>query len=298
MVRHDLLTLQLFTAVAECGNIAQASALHNIAASAVSKRIADLEYGMGVPLLYRRHRGVALTPAGEVLLRHARAITHMTERMSADMSEFASGVRGHVRIAANISAIAQFLPDDLASFVNANPDVRIELREENSDTILSLVRDGLADLGIYNGVMPADDLETLSYRRDRLVVIVPCGHALDGADSVDFAHVLDHDLVGLQTGSSLQAMFRAKAAELGRTVRVRVEAMSFDGVRRMVRAGLGIAILPDGAALPYAETSRLAVVPLAEPWAAREIRIAAREMSSLPKVVRVLIDHLRGQGAG
>lgn len=297
MVRHDLLTLQLFTAVAECGNIAQASTLHNIAASAVSKRIADLEYGMGVPLLYRRHRGVALTPAGEVLLRHARAIAHMAERMSADMSEFASGVRGHVRIAANISAIAQFLPDDLASFVNANPDVRIELREENSDTILGLVREGLADLGIYNGVMPADDLETLSYRRDRLVVIAPCGHALDGVDSVDFARVLDHDLVGLQTGSSLQAMFRAKAAELGRTVRVRVEAMSFDGVRRMVRAGLGIAILPDGAALPYAETSRLTVVPLAEPWAAREIRIAAREMSSLPKVVRVLIDHLRGQSA-
>ncbi|WP_298374210.1 LysR substrate-binding domain-containing protein [Azospirillum sp.] len=297
MVRHDLLTLQLFTAVAECGNIAQASTLHNIAASAVSKRIADLEYGMGVPLLYRRHRGVALTPAGEVLLRHARAIAHMAERMSADMSEFASGVRGHVRIAANISAIAQFLPDDLASFVNANPDVRIELREENSDTILGLVREGLADLGIYNGVMPANDLETLSYRRDRLVVIAPCGHALDGADSVDFARVLDHDLVGLQTGSSLQAMFRAKAAELGRTVRVRVEAMSFDGVRRMVRAGLGIAILPDGAALPYAETSRLTVVPLAEPWAAREIRIAAREMSSLPKVVRVLIDHLRGQSA-
>jgi DNA-binding transcriptional LysR family regulator len=154
MVRHDLLTLQLFTAVAECGNIAQASTLHNIAASAVSKRIADLEYGMGVPLLYRRHRGVALTPAGEVLLRHARAIAHMAERMSADMSEFASGVRGHVRIAANISAIAQFLPDDLASFVNANPDVRIELREENSDTILGLVREGLADLGIYNGSCP------------------------------------------------------------------------------------------------------------------------------------------------
>jgi DNA-binding transcriptional LysR family regulator len=293
MIRHDFVTLQLFAAVAECGNIAQASALHNIAASAVSKRIADLEYAMGVPLFYRQHRGVALTPAGESLLRHAQAITQLAERMSADMSEFATGTRGHVRIAANISALAQFLPDDLAGFNQNNPDVRIELREENSGSVLALVRDGLVDIGIFNGTVPADDLEVLSYRSDQLVVIVPCGHELEGLSEIEFARVLDYDLVELQTGSSLQELFRAKAAELGRSRRVRVEAMSFDSIRRLVRAGLGIAILPDGAAYPYADASRLSVIRMSDAWAAREIKIAVREMPALPKVVRIFIEHLR-----
>lgn len=114
--RIDLTSLQLFVAVCELGSIGRAAEREFIAASAVSKRLSDLEATLETPLLYRHTRGVKLTPAGESLLHHARSVLFSLEKMQAELSEYAEGVRGHVRIHANISAIVQFLPEDLGAF--------------------------------------------------------------------------------------------------------------------------------------------------------------------------------------
>lgn len=110
-MRYDLYSLELFLSVAGSGNIDQAAAHHNIAASAVSRRMAELEALVGAPLLYRQQRGVVLTPAGNELRHHARAILRKIAQMDAAMSDFAHGVKGAVRIAANTSSITQFLPE-------------------------------------------------------------------------------------------------------------------------------------------------------------------------------------------
>ena len=140
--RLDLTSLQLFVAASECGSIGRAAEHEYLAASAASKRIADLEHALGTPLFYRRARGVELTPAGQTLLHHARAVRFSLERMQAELGEFAEGVRGHVRVHANISAIVQFLPEDLAGFARAHPEVKIDLNEALSADVVRAVREG------------------------------------------------------------------------------------------------------------------------------------------------------------
>src|SRR6476620_1808327 len=176
--RIDLTSLQLFVAVCELGSIGRAAEREFIAASAVSKRLSDLEATLQTPLLYRHTRGVNLTPAGESLLHHARSVLFSLERMQAELSEYAEGVRGHVRVHANISAIVQFLPEDLAGFAREHPEVKIDLTERLSPDVVRAVRDGDCDLGICHLPGGTDDLATRAYRQDRLVLVVPRRHPL------------------------------------------------------------------------------------------------------------------------
>ena len=118
MPRHfDPVTLRLFVAVCEERSIAHAAARDSLVASAVSKRIAAIEREIGTALLVRGRRGIEPTAAGEVLLRQARDVLGAMERMHAEISEFATGVQGSVRVIASVSALAERLPDDIASFL-------------------------------------------------------------------------------------------------------------------------------------------------------------------------------------
>jgi len=97
-MRHDLTSLKLFVAVAECGNLTRAAERQHLAVSAVSKRIAELESHAGTALLVRYPRGVGLTPAGQSVLQHARQVLHMMQRLDKERGEYAGGVKGHVRL--------------------------------------------------------------------------------------------------------------------------------------------------------------------------------------------------------
>src|SRR6478735_5728250 len=184
--RIDLTSLQLFVAVCELGSIGRAAEREFIAASAVSKRLSDLEATLQTPLLYRHTRGVNLTPAGESLLHHARSVLFSLEKMQAELSEYADGVRGHVRIHASISAVVQFLPEDLGRFIQAHPEVKIDLEEHLSTEVVRAVQEGAADLGVCNTGVLAEghELQVRPYRQDQLVLIVPSRHALAKRKSV------------------------------------------------------------------------------------------------------------------
>ncbi|TMV04285.1 LysR family transcriptional regulator [Ruegeria sediminis] len=296
-MRFDLFSLSIFETVAELGSIARAAARHNIAASAASKRLSDLERLVGTPLLRRQRRGVSLTSAGEELLEHAKSIGRMVERMESEMGNHAQGIRGTIRVSANTSSITQFLPEDLAAFVKEHPNLHIQLVEQMSPDILDAVRSGAADLGIYSGFTDSTGVQSLLYRRDTLVIAAPREHRLAALDCVTFRDVLDEDFVALQQGSSIKNYLERQAHALGSEIRTRVEVMSFDGVRRMVQAKLGIAILPLGAVEPYLGSSELAMIPIDEAWAHRELRIAMRDRSMLTKQARTLLEFLSPEGA-
>src|SRR5882757_3395750 len=127
----DFVSLHLFASVVEHGNIAQAARVNNIAASAISKRISDLEERLGAPLIRRLRDGVEPTEAGQVLCRHIQGMSEAMSLLQADLSEYANGARGRVRLWANTSAITQFLPEDLKAYLDTRPNVRIDLREDN-----------------------------------------------------------------------------------------------------------------------------------------------------------------------
>jgi len=236
-----------------------------------------------------------LTPAGHELARHSSNLFRLVERMANQMHDFATGAKGSVRIAANTSAITQFLPEDLAGFAENYPDIRIDLSERTSEEILTAVRDGLADLGIFSGMVEEPELEVLTYRLDTLVVVMGKEHPYRPDHPVKFAEFAKLDMVGLQSGSSLQAFLEVCAGEQGLTLKTRVETLSFDGVRRMVEAGLGIAVLPLGAVEPYLESAQLRMQEIDEDWAVRTLKLAVKDLSAVSNAVRALVEHLIAQ---
>lgn len=292
--RIDLTSLQLFVAVCELGSIGRAAQQEFIAASAVSKRLSDLEAAVGTALLYRHSRGVTLTPAGESLLHHARNVLFGLERMQGELSEYAGGVRGHVRVHANISAIVQFLPEDLGAFARTHSQIKIDLQEHLSPAVLHAVREGAADLGICHipAAVAEHGLQGRTYRVDELVVVVPQGHPLAGRETLGFGDVLQCDIVGLHAGSSISLAMRAAAAQAGLPLRQRIQVTGLDAMCRMIDNGLGVGLVPGRAFALLQGVGRLAAVPLDEPWARRELALVARDFAALPVTARLLAEHL------
>ncbi|GAC1354379.1 MAG: LysR family transcriptional regulator [Variovorax sp.] len=292
--RIDLTSLQLFVAVCELGSIGRAAEREFIAASAISKRLADLEATLDTALLYRHARGVDLTPAGESLLHHARSVLYSLEKMQGELSEYADGVRGHVRVHANISAIVQFLPEDLGAFTCAHDAIKIDLEEHLSSEVVRAVQEGAADLGICHLAEGSSELQSLPYRRDALALIVPAGHALSGRGAVDFPAALDFDHVGLHTNSSIYVAMHRAALAAGRAIRLRIHVTGLDAMCRMIENGLGVGVMPLRAfELMQGGIGRgLVAVTLNDAWAAREIRLVARDFSTLPLAARLLVQHL------
>lgn len=291
--RMDLTSLQLFVAVCELGSIGKAAEREFIAASAISKRLSELEATVGAQLLYRHARGVDLTPAGESLLHHARSVLFSLEKMQGELSEYADGVRGHVRIHASISAIVQFLPEDLGSFIRTHGQVKIDLEEHLSTEVVRAVREGAADLGLCNAATGFAELQSLPYRHDQLALILPQGHALSGQASIAYADTLDFDQVGLHSTSSIYLALRQEAEACGRNIKLRIHVTSLDAMCRMIDNGLGVGVMPQRAFELMHGVGALQCVPLSDPWAARELRMVARDFSSLPVTARLLVEHLQ-----
>ncbi|MFZ5567464.1 MAG: LysR substrate-binding domain-containing protein [Pseudomonadota bacterium] len=290
--RMDLTSLQLFVAVCELGSIGKAAEREFIAASAISKRLADLEATLGTPLLYRHTRGVDLTPAGESLLHHARSVLYSLEKMQGELSEYVDGVRGHVRVHASISAIVQFLPEDLGAFIREHEQVKIDLEEHLSTEVVRAVQEGAADLGICNAGVGTGELQTRPYREDQLVLIVPRGHPLAAVDAIDFVQSLDWDHVGLHATSSIYLAMREAAAAAGRSIRLRIHVTGLDAMCRMIHNGLGVGVMPRRAFELMHGVGDLACVELKDDWARRRIELVARDFSTLPVTARLLVDHL------
>src|ERR1700675_4810530 len=170
--RIDLTTLRLFIAVCEEQNLTRAAQREGIAASAVSKRMNDFELAFGVTLFRRLSKGMALTPAGEALLHHARVTLLNVEKIAVELSEYSQGVRGHVRMLANLSAIVQFLPEDLSRFFSSHQLLRVDLQERPSGQVVRGIEEGIAEIGIASGEADSRGLEAFHYRADNLVVVV------------------------------------------------------------------------------------------------------------------------------
>lgn len=290
--RLDLFSLSLFCLVARSGSISKGAELALLAVGAASKRITDLEAAVGTTLLERHSRGITLTQAGQALQRHAQRILGDVDKLAADLSDYASGLIGVVRLWANTSAVTQFLPLDISTFVRAHPGIRIELEEEDSSEVVQAVQDGRADFGIFADRTPAFGLHQMTYREDRLVLVVPRGHALAARRSARFEEAIEYDFVCLSRGTSLARRVEFEAEALGRNLKMHIRVRSFDGMCQMVEAGMGVAVLPREAIQPHLRSMNLRQIALQDPWATRRLLIGLRDASAVPRHVRLLIDHL------
>lgn len=290
--RLDLFSLSLFNLIARSGSISKGAELAGLAVGAASKRIADLEAAVGTVLFERHSRGVTLTVAGKAMQGHAQRILGDVDHLAADLSNYANGIIGVVRLWANTSAITQFLPDDLKSFAGDNPSIRVDLEEEDSSEVVLATYDGRADFGIFADRTPAPGLQVMNYRRDHLVLVVPRGHALSRRRHVRFEEVIGYDIVSLPARTSLAQRLQFEADALGRNLKLRIQVRSFDAMCKMVAAGMGLAILPRDAVQSLVRAMDLRLITLDNDWAERQLLIGMRDAGAIPRPARLLIDHL------
>ncbi|MDH4559159.1 LysR family transcriptional regulator [Pseudomonas sp. BN417] len=288
----DPVSLRLFIAVCEEGTIARAAEREFIAPSAVSKRIADVESTFNTPLLLRSKKGVVPTPAGQALLRHARQLMRGMERLQGELSEYAEGARGHVRILANVSSIMEFLPEELSDFLLANEHIQVDIEERFSPDVVRGVAEGNADLGICRKSKAVGDLDFIPYRIDHLAVVVNDKHPLAGREFISFAETLGYDHLGLSAYATLNAYMQKSARDAGKELRFRTYVSSFDAAYRLVQAGLALGIFPQEAVERYAELFGLRVIPLVDDWALGEFVICVRDVDGLSLSARRLLNHL------
>ena len=141
-MRFDFTDLNLFRHIVEAGSITHGAERSNLALAAASTRIRKMELAFGTELLIRGRAGVTPTPAGRTLLQHARGILAQTERLQEDLTPFARGLAGQVRVLSNTNALTEFLPETLSSFLMAYPDISVDLEERLSDEIVGLIAEG------------------------------------------------------------------------------------------------------------------------------------------------------------
>lgn len=288
----DPVTLRLFVAVCEERNIARAAEREAIVASAVSKRIAAIEAEVGAPLLVRGRRGIEPTAAGQALLRQAREVLSTMARMHAELSDFATGAQGSVRVLAAPSVLAEQLADDIGEFLQRHPRVRVSLDERVSPEIVRSVREGAAELGVLWDLSDLSGLTTLPYRRDQLCLATPLGHALARRRRIGFAEALPHVGVTVAPGGMMDRLLQREAARLGQQLVNRVQVSGMDAAARIVAAGLGAAILPLEAVQQHASSQRLAFVPLSDAWARRQFVVCQRT-DGVSATTRLLAEALR-----
>ncbi|MGJ7510266.1 LysR family transcriptional regulator [Variovorax sp. GT1P44] len=291
----DLTSLRLFVAVCETRNIARAAEQHHIVASAVSKRIAHLESMLGNVLVERNRRGVAITDAGAILLEHARAMLAGADRVSRDMAAFGKGIKGQVRILATVSSIAEYLPDDIAAFLQApeHREIRIDIEEAISRDVVSGLREGLAPLAVLWDAADLEGLQTRPYRNDNLAIIANPAHPIAGKKRCAFEETLEYDHVGLPASTAVHTMLARAAAIIGRPISYRAIVSTFDASLRCVRANLGIAVVPREVVEPVASTYGLRVLPLTDRWAQRKFAICFQDEKRLSPAAKALATHLQ-----
>ncbi|SAI74784.1 transcriptional regulator [Bordetella ansorpii] len=294
MAAHfDLTDLQLIVHIGDWHSLTRGAEKSHLSLPAASTRVKNLEEYFGTQLLYRSSQGATLTPSGEALLRHARTVMQQVEQLRGDMQEYARGIKGHVRVLANTTAMTEFMPAVLSRFLAGHPDVNVELRERLSYLVVRAVAEGSADIGIAAAGQGADPkVQFIPYRSDRLVLVTGRGHPLAGEGSVSFADTLGDDYVGLSEASAIHPFLVQAAAALGRIFRFRIEVGNFEAVCRMIESGVGIGVIPESAALRYARSLGIAIVPLTDAWALRRLHICVKDLDALPAFARDLVKEL------
>ena len=292
-MRYNLITLDLFLCASKYKSLVKAAKEKNLVVSAVSKRILDLEKSVGVNLFFRKKTGVELTPAGLEMQKHCTKIFNSINIMDESIKEYSLVSSGIVRVTANLSSITQFLPEDLATFSKKFPKIKIKLKEKTSSEVISSVKESFSDIGIFSEhVENTERLRIIDYKNDTLVLVVPEYHPLVSKLTVKIKDFIKFEMVGLEKGSSLQAMIDKQVQKQNLKIKKKLETVSFEGIRGMVEAGLGISVLPTGAIKPYLKSSKLKIIEIDEEWAKRSIKIAIKNDDSIGKAGALLLNHL------
>jgi DNA-binding transcriptional LysR family regulator len=293
--RVDFVTLKLFCAIAQSGSITKGANECSLALSAASRRISELEDTVGLMLLDRSAKGVTLTQAGHTVMQHALRLFQGFEQFSNELGEYRKGVKGHVRLWANMSSLTEFLPSALASFLKQHPEIQVEVEEQLSGDIVKALLDGIADIGVLADGTPTAGLDTSIVGHDDLVIVCSKSHPIKSKKRISFEECLSYDFVGLNRGSSLLELTSRQAEKLGKQMRLRIQVRSYDAMCQMIAVNLGVGVLPLQACAPQIKAMDLQAIPLEDGWAKRNLILAMKIDGYQSPACTLLRDHLLGR---
>jgi DNA-binding transcriptional LysR family regulator len=284
----DLRRLKVLREVARRGSFSAAATELMFSPSAVSQQIAQLEREVGMSLVERKSNGIAMTPAGELLLGHANAILARATDAEEELRQLGEGTIGRLRVAAFASATAALLPDVIPAFRSAHPRVEITLVEQDRKESLEGLRQGELDLAVVfapsesalEGVLEMPLLD------ERIDVLLPLNHRLAGAPTVTLEELCDEPWADC-SGEPVRDQFGA----LGVEPNVVFLSDHHRVVEGIVAAGVAIAFVPRLAQPPARRD--VIVKAIAPPPPVRPIGIAVRAGVHQPAVVTTMIDLLR-----
>lgn len=241
--------LHVLRMVRQHGTVTAAAGALHLTPSAVSQQVRALARDLGVDLLRPQGRGVRLTPEAQVVLAHADAMSAQWERARADLDAYRQGDRGPVRLCGFPSVLAALLPRAVADLRAAAPDVSVHVVQADPAESLDLLVAGEVDLAILEAsaaTPPTVDerFEQATLFEDPLQLVVPAGHPLAARDAVALEDAVDEPWVGGPPRGSYHQIERLTCSQAGFTPHFVHRALDWSAYLAVVRAGLGVALLP------------------------------------------------------
>ncbi|HKT96127.1 MAG TPA: LysR family transcriptional regulator [Paraburkholderia sp.] len=279
----NLRDIRALVAVAEAGSFTRAAERLHLSQPALTVQIRRLEEAVGTRLFDRNSRNVALTPAGRELLPLLRKSLHDMESVLRDARALGDGERGTIRLACLPTFAASVLPELVIGMKREVPRVAFQIRDVVASTVNALVRNEDADVGLTGGEVSDPMLEVLHAGVDRLVAVCPRTHPLAKKRRVELDDLARAPLVLTAPGTSVRAVVDAALGETREAPDIACEPTYMMTAVAMVRAGLGITILPETAREVRAEPG-LVVKPIDHPTFVRPIAIVKKRGRTLPAI--------------
>lgn len=230
----DLTLLRSFLAIAEAGGITGAAERIGITQPALSRRLQQLESDLGATLLARGRQGAALTEIGRLVQSEAQAIVARYEGMREAVADRQRLRGGTVRIGGGATAVSFILPEAIAAFRAAHPQMRFQLREAGSRQVAEDVIAGHLELGVVTLPVRDRELQVTPLTTDRVVLVARHDHPLAQRPRVRIQDLADQAFVAFEAGSALRQIIDARLREAGVEVNVVMELRSIPAILRMV----------------------------------------------------------------
>ncbi len=289
-IQFDTSDLRLVIYVAEMSSLTAGADRAFLSLPAASARLKRLEENLGIKLFNRSRQGFELTQAGQVMVRHWRAIYMQLERMCRELQQYVHGSKGTLRIAASTAAVMCVVPELLPLYLAKFADINVEVRELQSREITRAIREDAADIGIVSGEVEKNGLEVIPYRDDELVVVMAIDHALNSFDEITFSAALAYDQVGLMENSALTRLLMKEAKDSQLAVRFRTTVHDAESVCRIVEANAAIGILPKAAAKKHAKNLKIRYAKISDAWAAQKLSLVFKDSKVLPGFASAFIE--------
>ena len=277
--------LEAFLALAQAQHFTRAAERCHLSQSAFSQKIARIERAAGVALFERSTRHVALTPEGEVFAEEARRIQSDLQHALDHLNELATRRVGKVAVAALPSVAAMWMPQVIARYRAAHPNIRIELFDALAGGGLALLREGRVDMAITAGgdLREFDVTELCS---ERFHLVCRRRHPLASKRSISLAQLDDEEIIHLARDSSVRQHLEAAGLAPGPGA---LEVEHLATVAALVAQGLGVSVVPE-LTLFHFERAGLACVPVRDAALRRPIMLARRKGKALSVAARAMVD--------